>query len=343
VFDACTWIFGVLFTLEAILKIGAMNARYFKDPLNWLDFGIVVMWIVETSTSVATSKAQFARMLRGIKLLRLIRVFRNITRLDGLFVMTNALKGSVAALLWATIILFIAFVFVALSVWQTLATLYFPDADQPLEQRQEIYIYFGTFIRALFSIFELTFANWPNIARLLSEYVSEWFVPLMMAYKMTLGFAVVGVLNGVFIQQTFKTTEADDLVMLRQKASAVREHETKMAKLFECADTTPDGVLTPEEVLDVLSDKNVTMWMAAMGIRVSVEDGDKLFDLLDADRNGVLTIDELVEGVSMLKGYARSLDMELLTRKVSHIQDKVNEIRKAQQKTVHTDDLDVSL
>eukprot|EP00971_Amphidinium_carterae_P219129 4349964-Amphidinium_carterae.2 len=56
---------------------------------------------------------------------------------------------------------------------QILVETYLKEEDKPIEERLEVYLYFGTFSRALLSMFELTMANWPPICRLLMENVSE--------------------------------------------------------------------------------------------------------------------------------------------------------------------------
>ena len=42
-----------------------------------------------------------------------------------------------------------------------------------------------------------------------------------MAYKLVVGFAAVGIINAVFIQETFKVAASDDTVMMRQKVACV--------------------------------------------------------------------------------------------------------------------------
>ena len=39
-----------------------------------------------------------------------------------------------------------------------------------------------------------------------------------MAYKLVIGFAAVGIINAVFMQETFKVAASDDKLMMRQKA-----------------------------------------------------------------------------------------------------------------------------
>merc|ERR1719198_2319740 len=117
---------------------------------------------------------------------------------------------------------------------------YFREDKYPVEERQQVYEYFGTFSRSMLSMFEITLANWPPVARLLSENVSEFFMPICVVHKLLIGFAVVGVINGVFMQETFKVAATNDRIMIRQKEKAAKMHTAKMRRLFEQADDSGD-------------------------------------------------------------------------------------------------------
>ena len=45
----------------------------------------------------------------------------------------------------------------------------------------------------IYSMFEITLANWPPVSRLLAENVSEWFMLFGVLHKLAIGFAVVSV------------------------------------------------------------------------------------------------------------------------------------------------------
>merc|ERR1719387_1353464 len=174
--------------------------------------------------------------------------------------MTQALMGSIPTLVWAIILFVSVLAFFALVMFHVLAEYYFRDQGQPFEPRQELWMYFGTFPRALFTMFELTFANWPPVARLLVEHVHECFIPLVMIYRLVLGFAVVGVVNSVFIQETFKIAALDDHIMTRQRRRMTKAHELKMEKLFRSADVSHSGKISVKELGDLFRDEHLQDW-----------------------------------------------------------------------------------
>merc|ERR1719183_936281 len=113
-------------------------------------------------------------------------------------------------------------------------------------------------------MFELTLANWPPICRALSEEVSEWFMVLCVVHKLIIGFAVVGVINGVFMQETFKVASTDDIIMTRQRRRQSQMHKAKMEMLFNEADADGNGRLSLEEFGNVVSDTSVSAWLSSM-------------------------------------------------------------------------------
>jgi len=123
---------------------------------------------------------------------------------------------------------------------------------------------------------------------------------------LAIGFAVVVVLSGVFLQETFKVAANDDFIMMRQKKRASRSHTAKMEKLFAACDLNGNGCLEREEFISAMSDDKVNVWLRAMGLDVT--NAGAIFDLID-DGSGELTADDLIGGVSRLKGPARALDM----------------------------------
>jgi len=156
-------------------------------------------------------------------------------------------------------------------------------------------------------MFELTLANWPPVTRLLAEEVSEWFMVFCLIHKLTLGFAVIGVINGVILQETFKVASTDDMIMVRQKQRASGMLKTKMKLLFETIDHSGDGHLDFDEFCIILQYPEIKLWLASMDIET--DDIHTLFRLCDADGDGTVTADELITRIPRIKGTARSIDL----------------------------------
>jgi len=208
----------------------------------------------------------------------------------------------------------------ALILTQFLQSLFFQDVDAnelgpvELERYRKLFEYFGTFTRAFLSFFELTLANWPPVTRLLSEELSEWFTMLCLAHKLTIGFAVVGVINGVILQETFKAAANDDVIMVRQKRRAEKILYKKMQSLMAALDHSDDGQLDYNEFMNIANHPEVKLWLASLDI--DTDDVHMLFKLLDENEDGVITAKELTSRVPRLRGTARAIDVMALRRTV---------------------------
>merc|ERR1712217_384741 len=102
------------------------------------------------------------------------------------------------------------------------------DESKPLELRREVFGYYGTFWRSMVTMFEITFANWAPPCRLLLDNVSEAFGFFFLIYRCMIGFAVLSVIQAVFIQQTMQAAQADDDVIIRAKELEKQKYAEKL-------------------------------------------------------------------------------------------------------------------
>eukprot|EP00971_Amphidinium_carterae_P165492 3280515-Amphidinium_carterae.1 len=49
------------------------------------------------------------------------------------------------------------------------------------------------------------------------EHLGEWWVCFALLHKLTMGFAFIGIFNGVVLQETFKAASQDSNVMVRDR------------------------------------------------------------------------------------------------------------------------------
>merc|ERR1719440_1753186 len=123
-------------------------------------------------------------------------------------------------------------------------------------------------------------------------------------HKLTIGFAVIGVINGVILQETFKVVSTDDRIMMRQKTRASNILKQKMSTLFDALDSQGDGLIDFREFSVIAEIPEVKLWLAAMD--VETDDLPTLFKLIDEDQGGQVTIDEIATRMPRVRGAARS-------------------------------------
>jgi hypothetical protein len=325
VFGAINWAFGIFFFMEIILKIVALRAAFARDMWNWMDLCLVILWwtgkLLHSLVNV-----QILRLARLVRLCRLVRLMQDMnSSVDSLYLLTTSLRSSMSVLLWSFIMLLVIHLLLALLINQILRAVYFDsggaDGGRAFGNGQiEVFTYFGTFTRAFLTMFEITLANWPKACRVLVENVSEVFIIYAVVHKMVLGFAVIGIVNGIFIQETFTVASVDNSVMVRQTIRRQKIHRDKMRRLFEEADTNADGRIDKGEWEEVCKDAWVRNWLHSQEIHV--RDAMNLFEQLD-DGDGQLTADELIQGTARLTGPAASMN---LTTKINQIDTRIKEI-----------------
>jgi hypothetical protein len=316
--------FGCIFTFEVLIKLAVTKRDFVNSSWNWFDACIVCFWLVEKVVGAKLAlDPMMLRLARLMKLLRVARMAKTIQAFDSLSVLIGSITASASVLLWSSVLLLMIQTMVALFLNSMLVDYMSNDAN-PREGRELLYGYFGTFTRSMMTMFELTLANWVPVSRALQDYVNEWYGLFMLSYKLAVGFAVVKVITGVFLHETFKVAASDDELMIVQKQRATQQHEQKMMRLFTQVDKSNDGLLSRQELKEALKDKRVKTWLSAMDIEVG--DGDLLFDFLD-NGDGQVTLLELIRGVARLKGNARSIDLVFMMRKLGEVANTLDEMQ----------------
>lgn len=149
------------------------------------------------------------------------------------------------------------------------------------------------------------------MSRILSNNVTEWFAVFAVLFKLTVGFGMVGVINGVFIQETFKASGKDYHIMMRQRDRDEEAFLQTIRRLFEAADSIEENKIRLELLRLTLNDPDVKKWMAVQGLPATF-DVDALFTLFDKDNDGFLSQEELLSGFAEAKGLARHIDLKFL-------------------------------
>jgi len=327
VFSALEWAFGIVFALEFLTKVLVFERRVFADKWNWLDFIIVLGWVVDRASTMALFiSPTLLRLARLFRVLRVVKLTRSFRSFDRFYLMTSALKASTSAAFYGFLLLLMIQVVVGLLIQSALYD-FLVDGNQPLEVRHLVYKHFGTFSRSLFTLFELTLANWSDPVRVLTENVAEWWGACLLVYVLCVSFAVVRVIMSVFTSVTFFVYEFDDELLIQRQQRKSEMHLKKMTSLFKAADVDGNGFLDLEEFRKIFAEPQVKGWLGAMDFGYSLygNTADALFALLD-DGDGVLTAKELVEGVAKNKGAAKSVGLAVVMVECKQITDLVSTI-----------------
>mmetsp|Transcript_12343 Transcript_12343/g.28976 ORF Transcript_12343/g.28976 Transcript_12343/m.28976 type:complete len:640 (+) Transcript_12343:108-2027(+) len=329
--DMLEMILGFAFVSEVALKfVGLGIFRFLRDPWNILDTVVVTTWLLElAATSLSFGGAIVLRSVRVFRFFRVMRLLKTVGLFDSLFLLHAALKGCAGVLTWSLLYFVLVQITLALAVSQYVSEFYLSSENVPHEDKMEVYQYFGTFSYAVLTMFEMTLANWPPVCRVMMHHLSQWWVVFALFHKLTIGLALVGIINGVVMQETFKAAAQDKDVMVRDKRRQAAKIRHRLRLLFASADEGQDGKLDCAEFVKLCTNPVLKLWLSSIGLNTS--DAAKVFHLI-ANGHGTITADEFLAGVERLRGLASSVDLHAIIRELI---DNLNNSSSSQGLALH--------
>eukprot|EP00929_Paragymnodinium_shiwhaense_P080640 TRINITY_DN42069_c0_g1_i1.p1 TRINITY_DN42069_c0_g1~~TRINITY_DN42069_c0_g1_i1.p1 ORF type:complete len:706 (-),score=133.70 TRINITY_DN42069_c0_g1_i1:250-2250(-) len=323
VFDVMEYVFGFVFLIEVCLKLFALRVKFLLSGWDLLDLAIVVIWFAYAFGSVDLGINPFiVRLFRLLPMFRLVRFVKAFQIFDVLRLLVSALQACSSVFLWSLLLLFVIMVVCGL-ILHIVVKGEILDGSLTEAATHDLFVYFGTFSRTILSMYEVTFGNWSKIGRALHENISEWFAPLILAYRLVVSFAMLKVINGIFLSETLRVMNSNDEILIMHKTRQTERHISNMQQLFIEADDSGDGLLSFEEFKGILADSRVKTWLEAQEIELN--DVQLVFDLVGNER-GAINAEELVLGFARMKGAARSVDMLSLMQRINSLCLGVNKI-----------------
>jgi len=250
-----------------------------------------------------------------------VKVFE---KYDALYLMMTSIKASAGALAWSSAFLMILLTANALFLTTVLEG--FIRADDGVGSKKAVYELYGTFTRSMLTLWEITLGTgWQRVTHTMVYHVGEYYLFFGLSHLAVFGVAIVLVITGVFIQETMRVAQTDNIIMLNQRDRDKKMHTRKIGVLFAVADDDGNGKLDSEEFAQVCRDESVSNWLFAMGIDVS--DAHLVHELI-CNKLGIEKLDaaELVRGIAFLKGAARNVDMLMMRRNNELLRQKALEL-----------------
>jgi Ca2+-binding EF-hand superfamily protein len=282
-----------------------------------LDGAIIGFWLIEQAAkNILPADPKIMRVARLARLLRFLRVVKSIQAFDSLYLMIQAIRSSMAALFWSCVLLLLTEMMLAL-ILNFLLEGFWSDEQIEEERRMLVYTYFGTFTRALQTMTEMLLGNWYSITRLLTENVSEWYMLFGLSHQLVIGFAVIEVITGVFLHQTFTVASMDDSIMMNEMKLAMQEQTKKINRFFEAADEDGSGTLDEGEFNEVIAKESVKDWLNAMGLPVHTF--PNAFAMFDPYGTGEIDAEKMAAGASRMKGQATAFELAIVRNLVEDI------------------------
>ena len=170
-FSVTEYIFFVIFLLDVVAKVTILRHEWYYTQregvmyLNLFDAALVLVNFFELILlpAILQGEAQELRInhVRVIKLLRMGRTLRIVKTLSiflPLRVLVGTCVASLGAFFWSIILLLVLKVTFALIVSQSLQS-WLLDESHDLQARKDIHAMYGSFFRATYTMFEITYSG----------------------------------------------------------------------------------------------------------------------------------------------------------------------------------------
>eukprot|EP00931_Biecheleriopsis_adriatica_P017694 TRINITY_DN12595_c0_g2_i1.p1 TRINITY_DN12595_c0_g2~~TRINITY_DN12595_c0_g2_i1.p1 ORF type:complete len:621 (+),score=147.68 TRINITY_DN12595_c0_g2_i1:41-1903(+) len=310
--------FTAVFLLDVILRIVVLRLKFWCIPMNYIDFVVVASSLVEFIVYEVRRgdnlpvNPVILRLLRLGKLARALRMVTMSKVLESLKLLVKCITASFAMLFWSFCLLTFIQCIAGMLI-SNLAKDFMEDERGDAQVRRQVFEFYGTFTRTFLTMYEILFANWAPACRVLVDNVHESFMYLFLLYRCVVGFAVLNVVNAVFVQQTLKVAHSDEELAFKVREKEKRKYSSMLKRVFMLADESGDGFVTFDEFSALLDSPKLRFWMGEL--ELEYHDMMGLFELLD-DGDGQISLDEFMEGALRLKGQAKSADVWRLEMKL---------------------------
>lgn len=340
ILDYIEYAFALVYFLDLLLRLLVQRSAFiynqFFKKIQWfniLDGCIVIVNVVDIILAVvaSTSMGASATLSRMVKVARLSRVFR-IVRTFKLCLPLRALVStciaSGGALAWSMILLFLCKAMCALILSQTVHSFIMFSLDD-LEVRIFAQEYYGSFFRAMYTVFEITHSgSWPARTRPLVDKVSEWYALLFMAYITLVVFALVRIVTALFLKETLEAASGDAALQMEERKKQGAKYRNQLCEVFHNLDESGNGAITKEEFVAAMANPVLRKYLSVLGI--DVYEVRSLFDVIDGEKgDGQIEAQEFIDGLLRLKGQARAIDMITLLHEGRKTTKHIESLRKS--------------
>ncbi|CAE7902571.1 unnamed protein product, partial [Symbiodinium microadriaticum] len=311
IFETLDSAFVFIFLTELIFRAFVEWATFLKEFAFWFDFflvaaGFVDMYIIMPLASAGGLGGEhknivLLRLVRALKALRAIRMVRTLRLFTGLRLLVKACQCFLPSLGWSMVLLGV-FMSMGALVLGTLLQDFILDPTHSLDDRQWVWMRYGTAYRALYTLYEITFAG---------------------RYITIIVFAVIRVISAIFLKDTLDAAnnDAEHLVVERLRKKA--EYVEKLEQVFHAMDDSGDGMITEERLTNILANPVAKAYFQTLD--VDIYESAALFHLLD-NGDGEVTLEEFIEGIMRCKGQARAIDQVAMRADLKALDFKLSKL-----------------
>eukprot|EP00434_Breviolum_minutum_P003933 symbB.v1.2.003456.t1/scaffold194.1/size275082/17 len=304
-FAACHFLVSLIYVLDVVAQLRFLGCKFWKLIGSYADLFAAISGIAYMVLSFFPVHNVWMHLCNVGRLARAFRLVDVISNLPSLHLLSKCLLASRFMLFWAFILLAL-FQAAGGMFLSNLSMDFVRDPTADVNARREVFRYYGTFSRSFLTMFEVLFANWGPPCRVLVDNISQWYTLFFLIFRCVFGFAILNVLNAVFVNQTLRTASGDEELAFKQRQRDLKNYQNKVQTLFRNIDASGDGAISKEEFSKLVESPMLQFWMGQL--ELEYHDLMSLFEFLDPG-DGQITLQSLMEGAFRLRGGAKALDI----------------------------------
>jgi len=319
--------FNLLFLLELILRIVALEGRFFLGAdwrWNLFDCALVAFSVLEMIIMIMGQGYVYFRALRiarAVILLRTLRLLRYTSLIRRLRVMSLAIMNSRMMLIWAILVLFFVVFLFAVVFLNAVAT-YINDAGESDPHVPEMKVFFSSLSMTMLSLFMAISGgfDWWTLVNLLLQ-IHVVYAMIFILYVVLTLLAVLNVIHAIFVHDAMETTRKDVDLRMQWELEETKQMLERLTRIFREMDHAATENITEFVFVTQVEREDMKLLFSLLGLYFT--DGLTLFRLLDADNDGLLGIDEFVMGCMRLRNGSNLIDTEVLIKDTKRILKEV--------------------
>uniref|UniRef100_A0A7S2LRT0 EF-hand domain-containing protein n=1 Tax=Zooxanthella nutricula TaxID=1333877 RepID=A0A7S2LRT0_9DINO len=313
------------FTGEISIRLFVHGADFFDSSStdfvwNVFDFVVVTIGILDTFCKTllgdAMGSGNIAMIVRGIRLSRILRIFRLVRFARRLYVLAYGFSLAAVSVFWVTFLMSSVLYICAIVLVRSLGHAPNDDPDQEFFRD-----HFGTVMRAMFTLFQLSVQpQMMEYHHLLNE---RPFLIVFLVFFIIFGsFGMIALLTGVISEAMFEKNILRSEEERSERDAMFKTVAKACASIFDST-YTQDGEATREDLVNVLP--KVARVFEDNGLPYTKHDLVCMLELMDTDASGSIDRTEFCRGILQIVEDVRPmLIMELHYDSITYFKNRID-------------------
>jgi len=292
--------FLLLYCVELGIRVHVGGRQVFLN--NWVKFDAmmvaagtlnVLLTVTSLGGDAAAGVVDNVNMLKMIRLFRLAKTVRVLVQFRTLWMLVQGLMYAVMPMFWTAILMTVVIYVFAVIAMETISV---SDADGDSNYSIAAHQY-DTLGGSMLTLMQfMTLDSVATIYRPLI-FAKPWLLVYFLVFLLLGPIALMNIVTAIMVESALRTANEDQVAKRAWDDMRRKNMMPKLRNLFMTLDTTGDGEVDLEEILNAPSDIK-----EAMQHIVGLNQLEEVFHLLDYDGSGTVDINEFVEGILRSQG-----------------------------------------